>query len=534
MFEALSLHILSDFHFLRPWWGLSIVPLIAMLLFYRDRHNQSKKWEGIIAPHILRRLVVDHGGQGVITPIRLVVCLMLVVVIILMGPSWSRQVSPLVEDNSALVVVLDVSPSMMAEDIQPTRMTRAKQKISDLLEIRKGSQASLVVYAGSAHVALPLTNDIDIFRTYLDAISVNVMPKKGKFVERTIPLLGGLLNDPTMPGTVLLLTDGLGQNSIEAFSKFFKESPFQLLVLGVGKTIDEIHALGLDGIAEIDKEALKKLAAESNGQYIELSIDDNDIETINRSIEAYYIQMEDSHAPWIDQGYYLLFLAVLLLLPWFRKGWSINWVLVMALSGSFLAPDKVYASGRFIDLWLTPDQQGRWYFSQQNYVTAAERFEDPLWKGVSFYLAEEFSLAAEYFSRIDSKESLFNLANTLAHDRNYFLARSLYKKVLVENPQHQAALHNLARIEVIIEDIERMSESQKTEQSEPSGEMSIAPDTEEKLPEEKFAQEQTVETFSAEELLQSEELNQMWMQSVQKDPSEFLANKFARQLAEEP
>jgi len=528
--DFLSLHTLSQFHFLRPWWALTLVPLIIVLLLQFKKNQIAQRWHDIIAPHILKYLVVQQGHNKIFNPLTLIALLMVLVVLVLMGPSWSRQASPFVEDTAALVVVLDVSSSMQSQDVQPSRLERAKQKVTDLLQSRVGSKTSLVVYSGSAHTVLPLTNDAEILQIYLQAIDPAVMPKTGKFPEKVIPILDRHLKDPLIPSTVLLITDGIEESSLTAFSDYFITKPYQLLVLGVGKTNEQIELEGLKGIAPIEENKLGQLASSANGQYIRLSIDDSDIKQVSNLVDSFFVVVDDEQVPWVDQGYYLLFVLPLILLPWFRKGWSIQWLLVILMVGGISAPQKSSAETRFIDLWLTPDQQGRWYFSQQDYVEAGQRFDNAMWKGVSYYLAEEFALASEYFSRVESQEALFNLANSLAHSQNYVVAKRVYQQVLKLNPAHQRSRNNLELVSKIIEDINRMSESQRQEAGDKPKEMGDDTPLRAEGVEEKIYTKKELVQFSAEEILQDKSLNEMWMRSVQKDPARFLENKFAQQL----
>ena len=333
-----------------------------------------------------------------------------------------------------------------------------------------------------------------------------------------------------MNAVILRLTDALGQESLSAFSGYFKTNPYQLLVLGVGKTAEQIKLEGLKGIPPIEEGKLQQLASDNNGKYISLSIDESDIKQIDNLIDGYFVLVDNEEVPWVDQGYYLLFVALILLLPWFRKGWSIQWVLAALMIGGMTTSPKSYAGNGFTDLWLTPDQQGRWYFSQQDYIEAGQRFDNAMWKGVSYYMAEEFALAAEYFSRIESQEALFNLANTLAHTQNYVVAKQIFQQVVKLNPEHKNALNNLQLVSKIIEDINRMSESQLQEEGDRPKEMGDDIPLRAEGAEEEIYTKQGIDQLSAEEILQDKSLNDMWMKSVQKGPAQFLSNKFAQQL----
>jgi Ca-activated chloride channel family protein len=273
-------------------------------------------------------------------------------------------------------------------------------------------------------------------------------------------------------------------------------------------------------------------------------VDDSDVRRIQRKIDSYYVVVEDSALPWLDSGYPLVFPALALFLLWFRKGWTLTyaWLAVpLVLAGSpspaVAADDRPGAAALqwFADLWLTPDQQGRLLMQLGNYSAAARHFEDPLWKGMAYYYAEDFMRAADYFSRRDSDDALFNEANARAHTRDYLRAVNRYDRLLERNPDYPGAAGNRDRVQALIDEINRMSESQQQEAGVGSEEKQL--DSEDAIPAEgaeelswdKVEQVQ----FSAEEILQDPATADMWLRGVQQDPSQFLAIKFSMQLQRE-
>ena len=193
--------------------------------------------------------------------------------------------------------------------------------------------------------------------------------------------------------------------------------------------------------------------------------------------------------------------------------------------------EDYYSDRRFADLWLTPDQQGRLLLQRGNYREAAARFRNPLWKGMAYYYAEEFKLAAEYFSRVDSPLAQFNRANALAQGQDYLMAVRIYQRLLAEDPDNSAAQTNRRILQDLIDAINRMSESQA---DEPGGSNSkeLGEDDPRRADgaERKIGQASELVQFDAEEILQDAKINEMWMKSVQRDASHFLAVKFSMQL----
>ncbi len=100
------------------------------------------------------RLTIGETGWRKQLPLKLLMVIVTIAIIICAGPTWQREASPFGEDKASMLVVLDNSDSMLAKDLPPSRLERSKQKIRDLLMAYKGSNTGLVVYAGSAHVAM--------------------------------------------------------------------------------------------------------------------------------------------------------------------------------------------------------------------------------------------------------------------------------------------------------------------------------------------------------------------------------------------
>jgi len=521
--------ILQHFHFLRPWWGLLLLPTVLVLLLQWRQPEQNLAWRAIIAPHLLQALRIRQFQNHWFNPSTAGALFMLLLTLVIMGPSWRQQPSPLTRDEAALVILLDVSESMGQSDIQPSRLERAKQKIADLLELRRGSRSALVVFAGSAHTVLDLTSDTQILSQYLSAIDKRIMPRSGKFAEYSLDRVDRIVGDSRAPTTVLLVTDGVSSETENAFGAWLDQRPFQLLVWGIGSTtVAEDSQL-----APLEERALRNLADASGGRYIPLSIDKTDVRLIHRRVNAWYTVTEDSAVPWLDSGYWLVFPCLALFSLWFRRGWTLQWSLAGLLLLGSLQPGTAHADNNwFADLWLTPDQQGRLLLQRGDYREAAVRFENPMWKGMAYYYAEEFKLAAEYFSRVDSRDGRFNRANALAHRQDYVLAVRLYDEILAEEPGFEPARKNRAIVQDVIDAINNMSESQRDEPGAEGGAKELAEDDPLRAEgaEREAIRQGELEQFDASDILQDEKINAMWMRAVQRDPSHFLAVKFSMQL----
>ncbi len=529
----IDLNQFTYFHFLRPWWLLVFIPLVLTLWYLRTVQSPVGKWRKAIAPHLLKVLLIRHGRANWFNPVNVSLLSIILGVLALAGPSWEQYPSPFSEDISPLVIVLDVSPSMQQQDIQPNRLERAKQKVQDLQELRAGGRVGLIVFSGSAHSVIPLTNDPDVVKNFLNAVVPEMMPRRGKFPEKALPIADRMLRDSPVPGTILLIGDGISTQTATAFKAYFSEQYHQLLVFGIGRESFE----GRDeSFIPLERSSLEKLASESGGFYQSLTLDTTDVERIIRRVNNHLVIVDDSTHLWIDAGYYLLYPFALILLLWFRKGWTLHWCIALGLVTSLSFPLPATANGalfdqwRFMDLWLTPDQQGKYYLNTGDYKTAADRFENIAWKGIAYYRGENFESAAEMFSRIETVDGYFNLGNAWAHSRNYLLAVSAYDNALELDPVHKESLKNRKLIQAIIDSINLLSESQRAEQGEASQQMGDDdPQTAEGADRVKYAKRE-LEQLTAEQVLLDESMNEIWMRQVQRDPSRFLSVKFHMQL----
>lgn len=183
----------------------------------------------------------------------------------------------------------------------------------------------------------------------------------------------------------------------------------------------------------------------------------------------------------------------------------------------------------FIDLWLTKDQQGQLLFNQGKYLQASKTYTDNRWQAFSAYGAQEYKTAATLYSQFKSKEDLLAQANAIAHSREYIQARNLYQQILANYPTYQAAQTNLAIVQAIIDEVNLMSASQRAEQGESSKELGDEPQTGDGA-KRKDGPVQEIEQLTSEQLLLDDNLNEMWLRQVQKNPERFLAQKFYMQL----
>jgi Ca-activated chloride channel family protein len=327
----------SNFHFLRPIWFWALIPGFTLWVLVMIEQSKSYRWRSVIAPHLLQHLVRHPRRRPWIRPAAIALPCFLVSILSLAGPAWERQKTPFVQDEAPLVVALDLSRSMDAIDVQPTRLLRGQQKIRDLLALRPGARTGLIAYAGSSHMVLPLTDDAKVIEMYLISLETGLMPVAGKSPEKALKSAEEMLARETSAGTILFVTDGIAEKYVPAFAEHKKVSQHQVVVLAIGTSKGGPVRLGKEDylkdargqrvISTLDRQGLEALEKQAGTYVVGATLDDRDIQKLIRKVNIHLrsVQAVDERVPWEDYGYYLVFSVLPLALIWFRKGWTIRW-----------------------------------------------------------------------------------------------------------------------------------------------------------------------------------------------------------------
>lgn len=327
----------SNFHLLRPMWLCSVIPAAALWALMLLERRRTYRWRSAIAPHLLKHLVRHPARRPWLRPTVAALPCFLVVILALAGPAWVRQATPFVQDEAPLVIALDLSQSMNAIDVQPTRVERAQQKIRDLLALRPGARTALLAYAGSTHIVLPLTDDAGVIEMYLVSLEPGLMPVGGKSPAKALEMAEQVLVTETAPGTILFVTDGVGEQHAQAFAAHRKTSPHQVMVLAVGTTKGGPVRAGKQGFLKdasgqrvtstLDRKGLEALERQAGVYVVGATVDNRDVQRLARRISTHLksVQAVDERVPWEDFGYYLCFLILPISLVWFRRGWTVRW-----------------------------------------------------------------------------------------------------------------------------------------------------------------------------------------------------------------
>jgi len=468
--------VIEDFHLLRPWWLLGLLPVMTLTLLWARRRLTGSHWRQRIAPALLEVLL--EGGSERRGP-RLawwVAGGLALATLGLSGPSWERLPQPVERRSDALVIMLDLSLSMFARDVEPSRLIRARQKITDILRLRKEGFTALVAFAGDAHAVAPLTDDTATINNLLGALSPEMMPVLGSSPEAAVQLARELFENAGMgQGRMLLITDGVDDPG----PLLDRRSPaFPLSVLGVGTEaggripLDFVNQPGQvlrtqqgePVLAQLDEGRLAQVADSGYGRYRRLALGDEDIEAL---LATPLPGAEDSAAVerefdrWMDRGYWLAVGLLPLVLLGFRRG-------VLAVVVLLLLPPLPAQAGWWQDLWQRPDQQAREALRQGDPQSAMVLFEDDRWRAVAEYRGGEFDSAVRSFEAMAGADGHYNRGNALARSGALEDALAAYDRALALQPDHDDAAFNRRLVEDLLE-AQRPEDDEQAQDPESGG-----------------------------------------------------------------
>ncbi|WP_171211449.1 VWA domain-containing protein [Ruegeria sp. HKCCA5426] len=488
---------LADFHFIRAAWLLFLIPVFAVWWLIRPRSERSTQVPDGIAPHLAQALEVGDTDKRKLNPVDGVMAIAVLVTLAAAGPTWSRAPNPLIADTAPLVIALKVTESMEGTDLPPSRLERAKYKITDLINTRSGARTALIAYAGSPHRVAPLTEDANILRPLLEGLTPAVMPLKGDAAADALALAQNILADAETPGAILFVLDDIDPSQVQAMNSAEADLLF-LTMLPEGKKLVQLDAL-------------------TSTTVVPFSAGDQDVTRLNRSIHNAYVDAldEEDQLDWQDQGWILAWPAALLSLLWFRRGWVIRWAFLLFCITHPSGPAR--AEG-WKDWFLTPDQQGQIAMNQKRFSDAADLFQDPYHQGYAMLKAGRYPEATEVFSSLNTPEAAFAEGMARIRNREYRPAIAAFETALERRPDWPEAQHNLEVATAILEYVETTRE-----QSDTSEEAGIGADDTVFDNEGARGQDTTVQAQT--EVAQPMSADQ-WISAIDTDMQDFLRNRF--------
>ncbi len=436
-------------HWLRPAW-LLVVPLLAWLL-YKLWHRQKRagRWQMILPPAFHHVLLGGGHGRDSKTHWIVLGIAWLLAVLALVGPSWQRLEQFGQKPIDPLVVVLELTPQMLASDTPPNRLELAKRKLRDLLATRNDAQTAIVVYAGSAHTLVPLSDDLATSHNLLETIKPSIMPLAGQRADLAIGKALALLHQADVgQGRILLIGTSLSEQERQGIRGALAGQGTPLLILGMGSRDGAPVSLDNGGLlrdehgaivlSRLDGASLDDVATSMGGHYQQARSDLLDLQGLGLLDNPQRVLNDGRRLrldTWADQGYWLLLPLLLLAACAMRRGWLFGLAFLCVLPRESLAFD-------WQDLWLRPDQQGQRLLERQRPAEAAQRFENVQWQGMALFAAGDYAGAAQRFATGDSAADHYNRGTALALNGELEGALDAFDQALERQPDFPAAQIN--------------------------------------------------------------------------------------------
>ena len=573
---------IGNFHFIRPEWLFALIPAVVIAVLLFRRYQQSTAWADTIDPTLMPFLLIQPPKKPSVNPLPILLLGWVLAILAVAGPTTQKIPQPILEREDALVIILDLTWSMYASDVSPSRLTNAKRKITDLLMARNEGMTGLIVFAGDAHAVSPLTDDNKTILSLLSTLGPEIMPAPGSALAPALTLARSLfVSAGAATGRVLVITDEVrdAQAALSAARALSKQYPLSLMIVGTqsGAPIRLPQSMGDNFLKDdqgslvipaVNFDAITRFADASGASVSELNLLNDDLavwlEPPNRLEESFRIVERDFDL-WEELGPYLILILLPLAIVGFRRGWL--WGLAVVI---LMPVDQAGAADFWTDLWQTPDQQGASALELDAPASAAALFEDPAWRATAHYRNQDFKAAAEDFAASGGIENHYNRGNALARAGDLNGALAAFDQVLSSDPEHEDAAFNKALIERLLDQQsqeqdasdqdengeQKPQEGGQGEQEQDASEQDPSQDAQNQQegdteddpqdseaareqPESDQSQEEAAETSEqavqeADEALDPEEAQalEQWLKRVPDDPGGLLRRKFERQFEE--
>lgn len=480
--------MLDNLHFNHPYFLWALIPLALVLWRTVWSVATVDAWEKVIDPRLLSFLLQGKQGAGRDWAKWVLALGWLLSVIALADPVWEKIPRPIFQTNTARVIVLDLSNSMLIDDLNPSRLMRARFKIEDILSTEEEGQIGLVVFAGDAFTASPLARDPDTIRSLLQVLEPQIMPVQGSRVDLGLAKAQGLLEQANIShGQILLIADGISeQKQAQAVAKKISEAGHTISVLGVGTDAggDLNFRTGQTVTVTLETDKLKQIAQLGGGEYHQITSSDADLNAVvlkpvSGENQAAVLAADLNAEDWKSTGPYLLFLLLPFAALAFRKGWLLQLMLTTSLISVMAAPQPAMAadwqktlSTQWEKLWHNQEQRADKAFEHKQYNDTIILSDDPLKRGTAAYKNEEYQAALDNFSQQESAAAHYNAGNALVKMQQYQKAIEAYDKALAIDPNMADAIANKKLAEALLKQQpqDEKQQSEDGEESDPSEE----------------------------------------------------------------
>lgn len=422
------MEFIQNFHFLRPWLLLFLLVPGFIYFFKLKKLATISSWEDVCDKKLLTFLLVTNGATKKISILKFIYIGLIFASLAAAGPAWKKIEIPAISVENPNMFIISLAQDMQLRDISPSRLDRAKFMLSDITDNINQGQFGIEVYSQEPYTITPFTEDIQLIKNILPQIVPDIVPDQGDRLDRAIDLaIERFKAAGYASGNIILFASDVGQRFDQALEKTRKAlaNNFSLHVIDTS----------FDG-----NEKLQLLAETGHGIYLRVQETSpyKLTEYINNVNQKRMTQSDNTRSNFADYGYYLVFIVLFCVLPFFRKGLLLLMLCCFSL--------QAHAS-----FWLNEEQEGLAYFRQEKYDDALKKFKMPNWRGVTLYKQNKFEEALKEFEKSEDPEDLYNKGVVLTKLCQYQEAFTFFEKALMHNPQNMDALYNKQLIADLLE-----------------------------------------------------------------------------------
>ncbi len=311
-------------------YALAIIPVL-ILLFWITRRSRRKALERFGQPETISQLMPNVSQSRPV--VKFIIWLLAIssLIVALARPQFGSKLKTVKRQGVELIIGLDVSNSMLAEDIQPNRLERAKRAISRLIDNLSDDKIGLIVFAGDAYTQLPITTDYPSAKLFLNSVSTDIVPRQGTAIGAAIEM-AQVSFSPQFEGNkaIIIITDGENhEDDAIGAAKAAAESGIIVHTIGMGLPQGGPIPVSVNGqkdyrkdkdgkvvITKLNEEMLQQIAAAGSGIYVRANNAQVGLNTLFNEID----KMEEAemeslvYSDYEDQFQWFLGFAILMLL----------------------------------------------------------------------------------------------------------------------------------------------------------------------------------------------------------------------------
>ena len=327
---------MNEWHFLRPgWFALLLLLLPAVWMLWRREPGRAQ-WRAVVDPQLLPYVLGEGSTQRQRWPAIVLGLSGLLAIVMLAGPVWQRLPVPVTRAVQPLVIVLDLSRSMDAEDVRPSRLSRARFKVEDVLRLNPDRQTGLVVFSAVPYTVSPITDDVATIRAFLPSLTTDVVPVQGANIALALEKAAELISNSRYDrADILLVTDSAPEAGAEAVVSTLAGEGITLAVLSVGSREGAPVRLADGSLLKdasgsivtpgVDIGALRSLASSGQGRFRELGNGDADLRALLPDAPQTTTTVQDEQVArradqWVEYAPWLIPLLMVPALLLFRRG----------------------------------------------------------------------------------------------------------------------------------------------------------------------------------------------------------------------